>query len=413
MKIIGCDFHPGYQQIAMVDDVTGEMLERRWEHEKGEARRFYQGLQGEVVRVGMEAVGNAQWCERMLEELGQELWIGDAAQIRRLVVRRQKTDRRDARHILQLLSDERFPRLWVPSVAIRDARQLLRHRQKLVEMRTQVKNQLQHLALNQGVQRKRQLWSREGRAVLEGLPLEGWTARRRNDLLAMLDRLQAQVEELDRAVRQEAEQRPEVRLLMTHPGVGPVVGLAYALTLGPVSRFPRGKQVASYLGLIPSEHSSGGRQKLGSISKQGNTMMRTLLVEAAQNAARFDEELRREDRRLGARKQKEPGKVMVARKLAVRMYWMLRENQPYTPHPVARMQGSPSHSVVAGSVCGGDRRSNHGRRKRPKRWMVERQRYHRVIPLSTSLGLGKAKGSGRRSKTHHTAAHPQRRARVS
>jgi transposase len=348
MKIIGCDFHPGYQQIAMVDDVTGEMLERRLEHEKGEARRFYQGLQGEVVRVGMEAVGNAQWFERMLEELGQELWIGDAAQIRRLVVRRQKTDRRDARHILQLLSDERFPRLWVPSVAIRDARQLLRHRQKLVEMRTQVKNQLQHLALNQGVQRKGQLWSREGRAVLEGLPLEGWTARRRNDLLAMLDRLQAQVEELDRAVRQEAEQRPEVRLLMTHPGVGPVVGLAYALTLGPVSRFPRGKQVASYLGLIPSEHSSGGRQKLGSISKQGNTMMRTLLVEAAQNAARFDEELRREYRRLAARKHKALAKVMVARKLAVRMYWMLRENQPYTPHPVARMQGSPSHSVVAG-----------------------------------------------------------------
>ena len=348
MKIIGCDFHPGYQQIAMVDDVTGEMLERRLEHEKGEARRFYQGLQGEVVRVGMEAVGNAQWFERMLEELGQELWIGDAAQIRRLVVRRQKTDRRDARHILQLLSDERFPRLWVPSVAIRDARQMLRHRQKLVEMRTQVKNQLQHLALNQGVQRKGQLWSREGRAVLEGLPLEGWTARRRNDLLAMLDRLQAQVEELDRAVRQEAEQRPEVRLLMTHPGVGPVVGLAYALTLGPVSRFPRGKQVASYLGLIPSEHSSGGRQKLGSISKQGNTMMRTLLVEAAQNAARFDEELRREYRRLAARKHKALAKVMVARKLAVRMYWMLRENQPYTPHPVARMQGSPSHSVVAG-----------------------------------------------------------------
>ncbi|HEY4741589.1 MAG TPA: IS110 family transposase [Candidatus Acidoferrales bacterium] len=348
MKIIGCDFHPGYQQIAMVDDVTGEMLERRLEHEKGEARRFYQGLQGEVVRVGMEAVGNTQWFEHLLAELGQELWIGDAAQIRHLVVRRQKTDRRDARHILQLLIDERFPRLWVPSVAMRDTRQLLRHRQKLVEMRTQVKNQLQHLALNQGVQRKRRLWSREGRAVLEALPLEGWTARRRNDLLAMLDRLEQQVGELDGAVRAEAEQRPEVRLLMTHPGVGPVVGLAYALTLGPVTRFPRGKQVASYLGLIPSEHSSGGRQKLGSISKQGNTMMRTLLVEAAQTAVRFDEELRREYRRLAARKHKALAKVMVARKLAVRMYWMLRENQPYTPRPVARMQGSPSHSVVAG-----------------------------------------------------------------
>ena len=317
------------------------------EHEHGEAKRFYQALRG-PVRVGMEAVGNSQWFEGMLAELGHELWIGDAARIRRLVVRQQKTDRRDARHILDLLLDGRFPRLWVPSAEMRDVRQLLRHRQKLVELRTQVKNQLQHLALNQGVRRKRRLWSLAGRAVLEQLPLAGWTARRRSDLLAMLDQMNVHIAELDSAVRAEAERRSEVRLLMTHPGVGPVVGLAYVLTLGPVSRFPRGKQVASYLGLIPSEHSSGGRQKLGSISKQGNTMMRTLLVEAAQNAARFDEPLRRDYRRLAARKHKALAKVMVARKLAVRMYWMLRNQQPYSPRPVARMQGSPSHSVVAG-----------------------------------------------------------------
>jgi len=347
MKIIGCDYHPSYQQIAALDTETGELREGRLEHEHGEAKRFYQALRG-PVRVGMEAVGNSQWFEGMLAELGHELWIGDAARIRRLVVRQQKTDRRDARHILDLLLDGRFPRLWVPSAEVRDMRQLLRHRQKLVELRTQVKNQLQHLALNQGVRRKRRLWSLAGRAVLEQLPLAGWTARRRSDLLAMLDQMNVHIAELDSAVRAEAERRSEVRLLMTHPGVGPVVGLAYVLTLGPVSRFPRGKQVASYLGLIPSEHSSGGRQKLGSISKQGNTMMRTLLVEAAQNAARFDEPLRRDYRRLAARKHKALAKIMVARKLAVRLYWMLRNQQPYSPRPVARMQGSPSHSVVAG-----------------------------------------------------------------
>ncbi len=348
MKIIGCDYHPSYQQIAMVDTETGEMQEGRFEHEQGEARRFYEALHGQKVRVGIEAIGNSQWFERMLSEQGHELWIGDAAQIRRLVVRQQKTDRRDAKHILDLLLDGRFPRIWVPSSEMRDVRQLLRHRQKLVEIRTQVKNQLQHLALNQGVRRKRRLWSKEGRAVLEQLPLEGWTAKRRQDLLEMLDRLEAQVAELDQAVRAEAERRPEVRLLMTHPGVGPVVGLAYVLTIGPASRFPRGKQVASYLGLIPREHSSGGRQKLGAISKQGNTLMRTLLVEAAQTASRFDEELRRDYRRLKARKHSALAKVMVARKLAVRMYWMLRENKPYPLRPVARMQSSPSHSVVAG-----------------------------------------------------------------
>src|SRR5579863_1710373 len=230
MKIIGCDFHPSYQQIARVDTETGELWEGRLEHEEGEARRFYQALQGQTVRVGIEAVGNSQWFEQMLAEMGHELWIGDAAQIRRLEVRRQKTDRRDAQHILDLLLDGRFPRLWVPSVEVRDVRQLLRHRQKLVEWRTQVKNQLQHLALNQGVRRKGKLWSREGRAVLEQLPLQGWTARRRAELLGMVDRLEEQVKELDTAVRAEAERRPEVRLLMSHPGVGPVVGLAYALT---------------------------------------------------------------------------------------------------------------------------------------------------------------------------------------
>src|ERR1700674_3570515 len=348
MKIIGCDFHPSYQQIATVDTETGELWEGRLKHEQGQARGFYQALQGQRVRVGLEAVGNSQWFEQMLAEMGHELWIGDAARIRRLVVRQQKTDWRDAQHILDLLLDGRFPRLWVPSQQMRDVRQLLRHRQKWVEIRTQVKNQLQHLALNQGVRRKRRLWRGHGRSLLEQLPLQGWTARRRSDLLAMLDRLQEQVGELDGAVRAEAEQRPEVRLLMTHPGVGPVVGLAYVLTIGPTTRFPRGKQVASYLGLIPSEHSSGGRQKLGSISKQGNTMMRTLLVEAAQNAARLDQELRRDYQRLKARKHSALAKVMVARKLAVRMYWMLRENKPYTPRPVARMQGGPSHSVVAG-----------------------------------------------------------------
>lgn len=345
MRIIGCDFHPSYQQIAMLDTETGELWEGRLEHEAGQARRFYDSLAG-PVRVGMEAVGNSQWFERMLAEQKHELWIGDAAQIRRLVVRQQKTDRRDARHILDLLLDGRFPRLWVPSTEMRDVRQLLRHRQKLVELRSQVKNQLQHLALNQGVRRKRRLWSVEGRRVLEQLPLEGWTARRRSELLALLDRLNQQVGELDQAVRAEAERRPEVRLLMSHPGVGPVVGLAYVLTIGPPERFPRGKQVASYLGLIPREKSSGGRQRLGSISKQGNTMMRTLLVEAAQNAVRGDEQLRRDYRRLAAHKHTALAKVMVARKLAVRLYWMLREKRPYSPHPVVPMQGGPSHSVV-------------------------------------------------------------------
>ena len=101
----------------------------------------------------------------------------------------------------------------------------------------------------------------------------------------------------------------------------------------------------SYLGLNPAEHSSGGRQRLGAISKQGNPLLRSLLVEAGQSAARSVPELKRAYQRLKHRKHSGVAKVMVARKLAVRLFWMWKTQQPYT---AARTQGSPSHSLVAG-----------------------------------------------------------------
>src|ERR1700731_402793 len=118
-------------------------------------------------------------------------------------------------------------------------------------------------------------------------------------------------------------------LLQTRPGGGGVTALAYVLTRGDVSRFQRGKQVASYLGLIPREHSSGGRQKLGAITKQGNRMMRMLLVEAAQAAVRYDPQFRREYLHRCHQKPKAVAKIAAARKLAVRLYWMLRSQKPY------------------------------------------------------------------------------------
>jgi transposase len=340
MKIIGCDFHPSFQQIAMVDTESGEQTERRIALK--EAEGFYRGLSG-PVRVGMEASGNTLWLERLLAELGHEVWLGDAGRIRAMEVRKQKTDRRDAELLLRLLIEDRFPRLWVPSQKQRDLRQLLLHRHKLVGMRRQVKNQLQHLALNQGVQQKHKLWSKAGRKMLEELPLEGWTQRRREELLQLLDELESRIEPMDEAVKRTAGKDRVAELLQTHPGVGPVTALAYAVTLGEVKRFRHSRQVVSYLGLNPSEHSSGARRQMGGISKQGNTMVRSLLVEAGQSAARLDPELKRAYQRLKHKKHSAVAKVMVARKLAVRLYWMWKTQQPYA---ATRMQGSPSHPVA-------------------------------------------------------------------
>lgn len=343
MKIIGCDLHTRYQQVAMVDKETGEVIERRLEHESGEARAFYTALSG-PVRVGIEATGHTRWFERMLVELGHELWIGDAAEIRASMVRKQKTDVRGAAHLLDLLLSGRFPRLWRPSAEERDLRQLVWHRQKLVWMRTAIGNQLHALAMGEGVCRKKKLFTQKGRVELESLHLDPWASRRRQELLRLFDQLDASVEEFDQAVARQAEQNAAAVRLMTHPGVGPVTSLAFVLTLGPVERFARSKQVVSYLGLNPREHSSGGRQRLGSISKQGNPMMRSLLVEAGHTAARLDLELKQDYQRLKLRRGGGVAKIAIARKLAVRMYWMLRSQANYAQ--LVRMQGSPRATLM-------------------------------------------------------------------
>lgn len=215
-----------------------------------------------------------------------------------------------------------------------------------MQARTRTKNQLQAMALSHGVQKKRKLWSKTGRVELEQLPLLPYAAERRKRLLEALDSLEAEVFELDRRVAEEARQRPEAVQLMTHPGVGPVTGLAMVLTLGPAERFESAKQVGSYFGLIPSEDSSGGKQRLGKISKQGNSFLRFLLVEAGQTAARYDPQLRRFYKRLAVRKNRGIAKVAVARKLAMRLYLMLREGWTYAQLCQAVMQVSPSHPVV-------------------------------------------------------------------
>jgi len=269
MIIIGADYHPGFQQIAFVDTDTGELQERRLEHRE-EAETFYRDLatQGMRVRVGMEASGHARWFERLLAELQFELWIGDAAEIRTKRVRKQKTDRQDAQLILQLLLEERFPRIWVPS----------------------------------------------------------WENR---DLLELLDRLTPTIAELTQAIEQEVEQCPEAQRLQTHPGVGALTALAFVLIIGRADRFQCGKQIASYLGLVPLEESSGQRRRLGHITKQGNSLMRFLLVEAAQVTVRSDQEWRSKYFHLAMRRGRKIAKVAMARRLAVRMYWMWRKGWDY------------------------------------------------------------------------------------
>lgn len=190
-------------------------------------------------------------------------------------------------------------------------------------------NQLQAVALNEGLGCKKKLWREHGREQLEAFGLAPWASRRREDLLELLDRLNPTIAELTQAIEQAAEKCPQAQGLMTHPGVGALTALAFVLMIGKAERFQCGKQVGCYWGLVPLEDSSGDKRRLGHITKQGNSLLRFLLVEAAQVTSRTIPEWRSKYLHLTMRRGRKIAKVAMARKLAVRLYWMMRQEWNY------------------------------------------------------------------------------------
>jgi transposase len=331
----------------MLDTGTGELIEKVIEHEGEKVQEFYSALDGQVL-VGIEATGSMQWFLRRMEELGIECRVGHPARIRKAETRKQKHDRRDARLLMTLLAENRFPTIWMPSTEQRDLRTLLRHRHQWVQMRSRVQHTLQSIALNQGLRLGHSLWSQAGRQALRALPLAPHTSERRAALLTLYSRLQESIDELDQQVRQQAMAHPQARRLMTHPGVGWVTALGTEVFLGDPLRFVDGKAVASYIGMIPSEYSSGGRQRLGAMSKQGNALLRYLWCEAAMHAVRYDPELKRFYRRKLVQKGLGKARVAAARKLGIRLWIMMRDEIDY-PEFCRRGQSRQE----CGSACAG------------------------------------------------------------
>jgi transposase len=328
MRIIGCDLHARQQTLAMLDTATGEVVNETLAHEGDCVREFYSSLPN-PVQVGIEATGSMKWFLNLMEELGIDCQVGHPATIRAAEPRRQKHDQRDAELLLKLLAENRFPSIWQPSKELLDLRALLLHRHQWVRLRTRIQNALQAIALANGLRRGSSLWSQRGQQAITSLPLATHTAHRRSELQAMYERFEAEIEQLNERVLEQAKQRTTAGLLMTHPGVGPITALATDVFLGDPKRFRDGKALASYIGIIPRENSSGGRQRLGGLTKQGNPLLRFLWCEAAVHAVRRDPELRQFYRRKVVQKGLGKARVAAARKLGIRLWIMLRDQIDY------------------------------------------------------------------------------------
>src|SRR3989442_5523120 len=326
---IGVDFHARQQTICYLKTETGELVTGELKHQdKEKVRAFYAQFQGPVV-VGLEASGYSPWFERLLEELGCEVWLGHATEIRGRARWRQKNDRRDAELILDLMLHDEFPRLHRPAVQSREVLRMLRYRQKLIKIRTMSKNSLQALALQAGLAKRSGLFTKDGQQQLgaaEMSPVMHW---QREHWQQLMEPLNQQLLETMAWFKAHSKGDVSITRLRTHPGIGLLTSLCLVHTLQPVSRFRNTRKVAAYAGFDPVERSSAERKCFLGISKAGSRLLPYLLVEAAQTAVRKDEDLKRFYQRLADRRGRPKAKVAAARKLLIRAYIMLRDEIDY------------------------------------------------------------------------------------
>jgi transposase len=325
----GVDFHARQQTICYLTTEDGVLATHELKHDNKEAvRKFYGQLPGPVL-VGLEAGGYSLWFEQLLEELGHEIWLGNATEIRLCARRRQKNDRRDAQLILDLLVRDEFPRIHRQTPLSREILRMLRYRHRLVKIRTIIKNCLQALAIQSGLALQAKLFTQSGVQQLQTLAMPPTMQQQREQWLQLLPILDQRIEVCEQWLGEQAATDPRVQRLQTHPGIGLLTSLAVLHTLDPVSRFPNQRKVAAYGGFDPCEHSSAERKRYLGISKAGSKLLRFLLIEAGQTAVKQDAELKRFYQRLAQRKNRPKAKVAVARKLLVRSFILLRDEIDY------------------------------------------------------------------------------------
>lgn len=326
---IGVDFHSRQQTLCYLKTETGELVITELKHQdKEQLRAFYQQFTGQTI-IGLEASGYSPWFEALLAEIGCEVWLGDPTEIRRRARWRQKSDRRDAELIWDLMVHNEFPRLYQPPLASREVMRMLRYRQKVIKMRTMAKNSLQAIAMQAGLAKGARLFSAAGQEEFGKATMSPALQWQREHWFSLLKPLNEQLLETMVWFKAQSKNDEQIKRLRTHPGIGLLTSLCLLHTLQPVSRFRNQRKVVAYAGLDPMIRSSAERAIYLGISKAGSRMLRYLLVEAVHTAVRYDEDLKRFYKRVAERRGAPKAKVATARKLLIRAYIMMRDEIDY------------------------------------------------------------------------------------
>jgi len=340
---IGCDAHKRYSQITVLDQRAKVYKQARVEHQPGEIRR-YLAQYPSGTPVAVECVGNWYWIVDEIEASGCIPQLTNAWKAKLMMGNVNKTDKLDSYGLALLLHNGTLPTVWIPTSQLRDERELPRTRMAFTKQRTAMKNRIHATLSKYGIRLEEEsdIFSKKGRVALQeamdGLPTE--THQCVTDELALLDEIQAQIEKLEKRIRQKTKLTPTMQLLQSLPGVGDILSIVIEREIGLVERFPSAEDLASYAGTTPKVSSSGGKTYYGPMRKESNQYLKWAFIEAANVVARFRHFPSWRNRhvvRLYERTAHRKGHFIaigaVARHLAEATFWMLSKGETYhEPH---------------------------------------------------------------------------------
>lgn len=348
-KYIGCDAHARYSIFVSMDETGKAGAPVRVEHDELEMRRFLAGLPTGSP-VALETSGNWYWLVRAMEEAGLDPHLAHALEVKKRMPGHNKSDGLDAKGLALLLRNGSLPEVWIPPASLLDLRDLMRTRLSVRQQGSLLKCRMQAALRRYGVRDysdRADLFASKSRAKLSAsiarLPQETRIATLHE--WELLDFLEAQIAALEERIQQRIATLGWVRLLKSLPGVGTILGATIYLEIGDVRRFATPEKLASYAGLVPTLHSSGGKTWHGPLPRSANHFLKWAFVEAANVVAAHQKQwpqrhVVRLYQRLRAAKCHGKAATAVARHLAESSWWILSKKQPYREPAPATMSSS-------------------------------------------------------------------------
>ena len=345
-QYIGIDLHKAKSFVTRLNG-RGRVLEQvELPHATGALQQYLERVPPDA-RIAVEATGNWMWLYELIEDRQPDLVLAHPLKTKAIASARIKTDKIDATTLAQLLRADLVPAAYIPPRAVRDTREILRYRASLVRLRTQVKNKIAAILSKTGLQtptktacgvKSRRFLATAVVRPCYRLGLDGY--------LRLLEALTAEIHTVTQRVEAQAQADPQAQLLRTMPGIGAYSALLIVSEIGDVHRFPDSRHLCSYAGLVPSVHASGGKTRLGRLTKQGSCWLRWILVELSLHAINGAPQFRSLYHRVAKKHGAKVGRVAVARAMLKTIYAMLTKQEAF--RPIVKGTTGQRHGVMAG-----------------------------------------------------------------